>query len=184
MHKDGWDLGLSEDGYKDLKKAHHSLLKDDSTKSTGDWLVEYRSKFQSILDDTAKRRIEHYALKVAVGTAAARVSVIDQGIVLYASTALVKDLMFIYGLRPEFSQAAMILALSIRNTYLAGPMQAISEAAVDATVSEIAPKLLETKFAAMISASVLEGMLNRALILRLGQQAVQLLQPVHPPERI
>ena len=67
------------------------------------------------------------ALEVGLGTAVARVAAIDQAIVLYSSMALVKDLMAIYGLRPELGQATVILARSIRNTYLAGLLQEVSE---------------------------------------------------------
>ena len=176
------ELGLSEENRRKLKDARRSLLNNTVRIPAGDWLSKYQRNFQLILDDTAKRRINHYAFKVAAGTAVARVAVIDQAIVLYSSVALVKDLMFIYGLRPEFSQVVMILASSIRNTYLAGPMQEVSEEGIIALFKEIFPDLPVNKLGEKMGAIVMEAFLNRALILRLGQQTIQLLQPVHPTE--
>lgn len=174
-------LGMSEDDFSELKEARRSLLESDVPISAADWLVKYRSKFQRVLDDTAKRRVRYYVRNVVLGTAVARVAVIDQAIVLYSSTALVKDLMSIYGLRPEFSQAAVILARSIRNTYLAGLLQEVSEEGATAMLAEIAPEMLG-KLGGKITGGVIEGTANALLIRRLGQQTIQLLQPVHPTE--
>ena len=174
------ELGLSDEDCGKLKEARHFLLNQGARFPGDDWLLEYQRRFQRILDDTARRRVNHYAFKVAAGTAVARVAVFDQAIVLYSSVALVKDLMLIYGLRPEFSQVTVILASSIRNTYLAGPMQDISEDGIVAMLEEIVPDLSVNKLGEKIGASVVEALMNRALILRLGQQTIQLLQPVHP----
>ena len=175
-------VGLSEDDCRKLKEARRFLLESDVPISAGDWLVEYRRSFQSILDDTAKRQVDRYAIKVGLGTAAAPVAAIDQAVVLYSSTALIKDLMFIYGLRPEFSQAAVILAHSIGNTYLAGSLQEVSEEGTAAMLSEAAPGMLN-KVGEKIVGKAMEGVANGFLIRRLGRQAIQLLQPVHPTER-
>lgn len=175
-------LGVSEDDCRELKEVRRSLLESDVPISAGDWLVKYRDRFQRILDDTAKRRVGYYARNVVLGTAVARVAVVDQAIVLYSSTALVKDLMFIYRLRPGFGQATVILARSIRNTYLAGLLQEVSEEGVAATLEEIAPDILG-KLGEKITGGVIEGAANALLINRLGKQTIQLLQPVHPTER-
>lgn len=176
------DLGLSDEDCARLKEARQFLLNKDCRMPGDVWLSEYQRSFQRILDDTARRRVNHYAFKVAAGTAVARVAVIDQAIVLYTSVALVKDLMLIYGLRPEISQTAVILANSIRNAYLAGPMQEVSEEGIVAMLQEIVPDLSVNKLGEKIGASVVEALMNRALILRLGQQTIQLLQPVQPTE--
>lgn len=171
-------LGLSEDDCRELKEARQSLLDSDVSISAGDWLSKYQSRFQQILDNTAKRRVAYYTRNIWLGTAVSPMAVIDQAIVLYSSMALVKDLMFIYGLRPEFGQAAVILVRSIRNTYLAGLLQEVSVE----TLKESAPDILG-KFAEKIIGGMLEGGTNALLIWRLGQQTIQLLQPVHPTER-
>ena len=175
-------LGLSEDDCRKLEEARQSLLDSDVPISTDDWLSEYQRRFQKILDNTANRRVRDYMLNVGLGTAVFRMAVIDQAIVLYSSMALVKDLMFIYGLRPEFGQAAVILARSIRNTYLAGLLQEVSEEGITETLVEITPDMLG-KLSEKITGGVLEGGINALLIRRLGQQTIQLLQPVHPTER-
>ncbi len=175
-------VGLSENDCRKLKEARRFLLESDVPISAGDWLVEYRRRFQSILDDAAKRRVKNYTRNVVLGTAAAPVAAIDQAVVLYSSTALIKDLMFIYGLRPEFSQAAVILAHSIGNTYLAGSLQGVSEEGAAAMLSEAAPGMLN-KVGEKIVGKAMEGVANGLLIWRLGRQAIQLLQPVHPTER-
>ena len=89
--------------------------------------------------------------------------------------------MAVYGLRPEFSQAAVILARSIRNTYLAGRLQEVSEEGAAAMVAEFAPEMAD-KLVGKITGGVMEGTANGVLIWRLGQQAIHLLQPVHPTE--
>ena len=176
-------LGMSEDDFKKLKEVRRSLLGSDVPISAGDWLVKYRDRFQPILDDAAKRRVKFYAKQVALRTAAIPMAAIDQAIVLYSSTALVKDLMVIYGLRPEFGQATVILASSIRNTYLAGLLQEVSEEQAASILEEIAPEMA-TKFVGVIAGGVAAGGANGVLIWRLGQQTIQQLQPVHPTERV
>ena len=170
-------LGLNEDDCRKLEKARQSLLESDIL-SADDWLTEYQRRFQRILDDTAKRRVSYYVRNVALGTAVAPKAVIDQAIVLYSSMALIKDLMSIYGLRPGFGQAAVILACSIRNTYLAGLLQEVSAT----TLTESAPDILGN-LAESIIKGTLKGATNALLIWRLGQQTIKLLQPVHPTER-
>ena len=176
-------LGMSEDDFKKLKEVRRSLLGSDVPISAGDWLVKYRDRFQPILDDAAKRRVKSYAKQVALRTAAIPMAAIDQAIVLYSSTALVKDLMVIYGLRPEFGQATVILASSIRNTYLAGLLQEVSEEQAASILKEIAPEMA-AKFVGVIAGGVAAGGANGVLIWRLGQQTIQQLQPVHPTERV
>jgi len=93
-----------------------------------EWLAAFRRRFQSMLDHVAENRAKGYAMKAGLGTALSPVAVIDKAVVLYACVALIKELAFLYGLRPALGQSVAILARSILQTHLGGLLQDIAEA--------------------------------------------------------
>ena len=175
-------LGLTERECEDLAEAKRFLLTGDEPMSPENWLSAFRRRFQSVLDRVAENRTKDYAMKVGFGTALAPVAVIDKGVVLYGCMALIKELTFLYGLRPALGQSAMILARSIVQTYLGGLLQEASEAAADTLWTEMSESLAMRIPAAIpqVGAKMTEGAINGFLISRLGKRTISLLQPVRP----
>ena len=173
-------LGLTDDEWDDLRYARRSLLANDEPTPSDQWLSEFRVQFQSILDRRAEERVKQYATRVGVGTALAPKAVIDSAVVLYACVALIKDLTFIYRLRPALGQTATILTRSIAVTYLGGLSQDAGEAVADSLRSEISEYL--TQALAVAATKVTEGAVNGALLWRLGKRAISFLQPVQPTD--
>ena len=182
------DLGLTERELEDLAEAKRSLLANEESMPPEEWLSAVRRRFQSILDRVAESRTKVYAKRVGFGTALSPVAMIDRAVVLYACVALIKELAFLYGLRPALGQTATIMARSILQTYLAGLLQYASEAAVDTLWSEVSEYLGDAAMRIPASipkvggARITEGIVNGFLISRLGKQTISLLQPIRPAD--
>ena len=185
-------LGLTEGECDDLASAKRFLLADDEPMPPDEWLASFRRRFQSILDRAAENRTKGYTTKVGVGTALSPVAMIDKAVVLYACMALIKELAFLYGLRPALGQSVAILARSILQAHLAGLLQDASEAAADTLWSEVSESVGEasvgemttriSSFIPQVGVKVTEGAVNALLISRLGKRAMSLLQPVRPAD--
>ena len=177
-------LGLTDGEWDSLVFARWSLLATDESRPSDAWLSVFRSRFQSILDRAAERRVRQYAKHVGLGTALAPLAVLDNAVVLYACVALIKDLMFIYGLRPALGQTATILARSIIQTYLGGLFQQGAAAGSDTLQSTLLSEMSETLAATLsvLATKVTEGAVNGVLLWRLGRQAITFLQPVQPAD--
>ena len=176
-------LGLTEGECDDLAEAKRFLLADDEPMPPDEWLASFRRRFQSILDRVAENRTKGYAIKVGLGTALSPVAMMDKAVVLYACMALIKELAFLYGLRPALGQSVAILARSILQTHLGGLLQDASEAAADTLWSEVSESLGEMAMRIpatipQVAAKATEGAVNGYLISRLGKQTMSLLQPV------
>lgn len=180
-------LGLTERECDDLAEAKRFLLADDEPMAPDEWLVVFSRRFQSVLDRVAENRTKGYAIKVGFGTALSPVAMMDKAIVLYACMALIKELAFLYGLRPALGQSVAILARSILQAYLGSLLQDASEAAADTLWSEVSESLgdMAMRIPAsipQIGAKTTEGAVNGFLISRLGKQTMSLLQPVRPAD--
>ncbi len=177
-------LGLTDGEWDDLVFARRSLLANDESMPADAWLSAFRSQFQSVLDGAAERRVRHYAKHVGLGTALAPLAVLDNAVVLYACVALIKDLTFLYGLRPALGQTATILARSIIQTYLGGLSQqgaaAVSDNLQSTLQSEMSGFLASTL--SVVATKVTEGAVNGVLLWRLGRRAITFLQPVQPAD--
>ena len=178
-------LGLTEGECDDLAEAKRFLLADDEPMPPEEWLDAFRRRFQSVLDRVAENRTKGYAIKVGLGTAFSPLAAIDKAVVLYSCMVLIRELAFLYGLRPALGQSVAILARSILQTYLGGLLQNASEAAADTLWSEVSEHLGEMAMRIpasipQIGAKATEGAVNGFLISRLGKQTISLLQPVRP----
>ena len=178
-------LGLTERECNDLAEAKRFLLADDEPMPPDEWLVVFSRRFQSVLDRVAENRTKGYAIKVGLGTSLSPLAAIDKAVVLYSCMALIRELAFLYGLRPALGQSVAILARSILQTYLGGLLQNASEAAADTLWSEVSESLgdMAMRIPAsipQIGAKATEGAVNGFLISRLGKQTISLLQPVRP----
>ena len=180
-----------------LEEARRRLVDDADDRSSAEWLEHFADRVQAPVDGVAARRVRSYALKVGLGTAASRFSILDQVIVLSACLALLKELLALYGLRPTAFQTGLLLARSVVTTYLSGVLHDVSDNVVevaegpgegladDGLVQDLLGKLGQGA-GEVVGASVLaplagrtaEGAVNAFLVYRLGSAAVRLIQPV------
>ncbi len=183
----GWKrlfaIGMTEDEWARLQFVRNRLLDASRLLETGEWLEDFKD-FQTVLDEVARRRINKYAKRVGFGTAASPLAMVDQMIVLYGSTAMVKDLFAIYRLRPAFGQTAVILSRSMVHTYLSGVLEEATETISQTLSDSMAAAVGEGvgvvtgTLGKEVCAKGAEATLNGVLIWRLGKSAMKLLQPV------
>jgi len=177
-------LGLREEEWLSLTTAREALRSGADTRSVEDWLKDFTNGFQRTLDRFARRRIRQYAIKVGSGTALSPVAIVDQMIVLYGCTALIRELLLIYNLRPAWGQSGVILSRSIILTYLSGVIEGATESAVDAGADSISDfmgssfNFLTGTIGRAVGAKTAEATLNGVLIWRLGKGIIAQLQPV------
>ena len=179
--------GLTEEEFEDLDKAKQRLLDDGQFLPPGDWLKDFLSRFQSVLDGAGQRCARSYGTRVAFGTAVSPIAVVDQAIVFYTSMRLVRNLVVLYNVRPGFGQTATIFARAVVQTYLGGEIERIAEEGMEAAITEMAGSSEDllgsgaASFAWGPTAKFAEGATNGVLIWRLGSRAQSFLQPVRPP---
>ncbi|MFP4052863.1 MAG: DUF697 domain-containing protein [Phycisphaerae bacterium] len=171
--------GLRAEEVETLRSHRDRLLETDRPISAGDWLEEFARGFQHTLDAAAGRRVSQYAKRVAAGTAMAPVAFVDQMIVLYSCSAMVKDLLVLYQLRPAFGQTGVLIARGIIHAYLSGMFEEATENAADQVADWAGDGLgaLGGTIGRAASAKAAEAGLNSLLMLRLGRQCRRLLQP-------
>lgn len=176
-------MGLPEPDWEALLTARDQLLDASRPQTDADWLEEFGRRFQGALDGLARRRIKQYARRAGIGTAASPVAMVDQFIVLYSCTAMVRDLFEVYHLRPAFGQTAVILARSVVLTYLSGMIEEAAETAADATADSLGDfmgdgaSVLTGTLGRAVGAKATEAALNGLLIWRLGKRVITQLQP-------
>lgn len=177
-------LGMTPDELDLLEVSRDALLNPAKPVTADVWIDDFQRGFQAVIDRAANRRVGRFSRRVGIGTAASPIRFVDQMIVLYGCTALVKDMFTLYQLRPAFGQTLVILARSMIHTYLSGILEDVTEQAADATF-DAGPDLAGDGLGALtgtigkaISARAAEASLNGLLIWRLGKKTITLLQPV------
>lgn len=176
-------MGLAEPDWKELIASRERLLDASHTLADADWLESFGRSFQRVLDELARRRVKQYAKRTGIGTAASPVAIVDQFVVLYSCTAMVRDLFVVYHLRPAFGQTALILARSVVLTYLSGMIEEAAETVVDATADSLGDfmgegaSVLTGTLGRAVGAKTAEAALNGLLIWRLGKRVISQLQP-------
>lgn len=178
-------MGFTPEEMESLTTVRQRLLDESAGISTDQWLDEFESHFQSVLDRRAAGRVQAMAVRAGVGTATAPNAMIDQIIVTYTLTALVGDLMRIYNLRPAFGQTAVLLSQGIIQIYVSGQLETATEAAADSLHEALAEwaglsgaAVLGSAALKAVGARTAEGGLNWLLVRRLGRQTVRMLQPI------
>ena len=177
-------LGMQEDEWQTLTTASEWLKSETNTLNIDEWLSGFTNKFQKTLDRFAKRRIRQYSIKVGSGTALSPIPIIDQMIVLYGCTGLIREMLLIYNLRPAWGQSGVILSRSIIHTYLSGVIEGAAERAADAGADAISDfmgdsfNFLTGTIGRAVGAKTAEATLNGILIWRLGKGIIAQLQPV------
>jgi uncharacterized membrane protein YcjF (UPF0283 family) len=171
--------GVTDAELEHLGNCRKRLLDTARPITAADWLDDFSGGFQATLDKAAGRCVRRYAQRGAAGTAISPISFVDQMIVLYCCTAMVKDLLCIYQLRPAFGQTAALVARTIIHTYLSGSLEEATEAATDAATEWAGDGvgLLGAAFFSRLGAKAAEASVNGLLLWRLGRRAIPLLQP-------
>ena len=178
-------------------EARRRLIHDADDRSSAEWLDHFADRVQAPVDGIAARRVRSYALKVGLGTAASRFSILDQVIVLSACLALLKELLSLYGLRPTAFQTGLLLARSVVTTYLSGVLHDLSDHGVevaeglgegsadDGLIQSLLGKLGQgagevagASVLAPLAGRTAEAAVNAFLVYRLGSAAVRLIQPI------
>lgn len=190
---------LNDDERTRLKNARQYLLEGPQTLSAPEWLDAFIERFQSILDATAARRVRAHAVKVGIGTAASRLPLLDQAIVLSTCLAMLRELLMLYGLRPTTFQATLLLAHSVMATYLSGALQDVTDGLSESGplpdimqditegvegVEEVGAGIVSslaagaTPVVGKLFERASEGAINGILVWRLGSSAIKQIQPV------
>lgn len=178
------NLGMTAEEWSRLMEAKGRLLDSSRPLTHSDWLDDFRSEFQGLLDEVSRRRIKQYAVRVGAGTAASPIAMVDQMIVLYGCSGVVKDLLTIYQLRPAFGQTAVILSRGVVQTYLSGMVEDAMEPLADMgadSLSEFAGEgasILTGTVGRAVGAKAAEAALNGWLLHRLGRRVMTQLQPI------
>ena len=180
-----YSAGFSSASIKELENAKNTLLDNSQPISAHEWLDVFNNRFQKPIETVAKDRIKRYAGKVALGTAASPVGIIDQIIVLYGSLAMIKDILILYNLRPAFGQSAVMLSKAIMQAYLSGILGEATESGVE-TLSESYEEWSGDLLAGSISGSLksifsktAEAGLNGFLLWRLGKATITHVQMIN-----
>jgi uncharacterized membrane protein YcjF (UPF0283 family) len=182
--KDSLDaLGMSRREVEALKRSHGNLCDEMRPVTTDQWLHDFENDFQKQVDGIADRLIKRWAKKVALGTAASPLSLVDQLIVLYASYAMINDLIRLYNLRPVLGQTAVILVRVVVQTYLSGIMEDVSEQTADGMMNAYEEWIGEAAgilggAARAVLPKTAEAALNGMLIWRLGKHAIKIMRPI------
>ncbi len=163
--KDSQILGIT--AYK-----NELLEKSDGILTAEGWLQEYQEKFQAELITIAKARIRAYALKVGAGTAVSPIAIIDQGLVIYGSLCMSRDIFEIFNLKLSKLDNIKLLAWAIYATYFAGVAQEmITESGANIIDGLSDPELMSelgtfaTKF---VTVNATSGVANALFTWRIG----------------
>ncbi len=121
------------------------------------------------LDQEARRLVGAAAKRVSVVTALSSRAAIDLLFVLSNALALVRQLSFLYGVRPGTFGLIRLMRLTVSHLAMTGGL-----AASDSLIQQI----LGHGVAAKLSARLGEGMLNGLLTARLGLAAIEVIRPL------
>lgn len=173
-----YSIGINTATISELESARSDLLNSPHPISAPDWLELFKERFQRPIDRVAKQRIKRYAGKVALGTAASPIGIVDQVVVLYGSLAMIKDILSLYNVRPAFAQSAVVLSRAIMQAYLSGMLGSATESGVD-TLSDSYEEWTGELFAGSLTGSLkavfsktAEAGLNGFLLWRLGKATI------------
>ena len=176
--------GMKETEWRTIADIAADLQRKAPGTEPDPWLKSFKEDFQKTLDSFARRRIRQYALKIGSGTALSPIPIVDQMIVLYGCTGLIKELLLIYNLRPAMGQSWVILSRAVIHTYLSGVIEGAAEEAVDAGADAMSEfmgssfNFLTGTIGRAVGTKTTEATLNGILIWRLGKSIMRQLQPV------
>ena len=168
-------FGIDEKASEKLTKAIKSL-KLDRAISSKEWLDEFRTNFQSILDKAARERVHKYSLQVGIKTTLSPYPFLDMMAMLYNSSRLFSDLVMIYDRRLSRMDTICVLAWILINTYISGEAQDPAEGVVETFTEQLGRNVPGLAKAA--TGKIFEGTANYILTRRLGNLIIGHLQHV------
>ena len=172
-------VGFGDEDIKELEAVRQRLMDDSRASGAQDWLEEFRNDFQGVLDRVANGRIQYYARRVGLKTAASPNALIDTLVALYCAFMMLSSLARIYNLRLGGMGTTVLLVRAFFNAYLAGQTNELEDLAGENIQHALG--LSEGLWGAIVGkvgAKAATGSLNYFLLCRLGKHAVKLLRPV------
>jgi len=173
------EIGFRDEDIQELECAQQRLMDDGHAAGAQDWLVDFCDNFQGILDRVANSRIQYYARRVGLKTAASPNALIDTLVALYCAFMMLTSLARIYNLRLGGMGTTVLLVRVFFNAYLAGQTNELEDLAGENIQNALG--LSEGLWGAIvgkIGAKAATGSLNYFLLCRLGKHALKLLRPV------
>jgi uncharacterized membrane protein YcjF (UPF0283 family) len=163
-----------------LRTAKDWLLDHDNYASADAWIIEFRRRFQQPLDEAARARLNAYAIRATLGTAASPNGLVDSAIVLASCFSFLAELCSLYNLRLGKLATGKLLAWSFANSYLAGQIEHFTDHLAHLDIHWAGEEATAAVMQVLrpFAAKTAEGAANGLLLRRLGRQAIKLLQPV------
>lgn len=121
------------------------------------------------LDRHAYREVVKAARNVAGLTAISPLGLLDSAVVLMHTTAMVRRIATLYGVRPGAAGMARLLRRTLRNVLMAGVAELVGDSAVET---------LGASLTGALSAKAGQGLVNGLLCARLGLVAMELCRPL------
>jgi len=180
-------VGFKADHIQQLRKAQEYLLRREHFASTTQWLQEFPTRFQAVLDRFAKERIDYHAKHVGLRAAISPNALIDTLVTAYGGFALLGDLCRIYNRRSDRLETAVLLIRVFFNAYVAGQVNEVEQVAdthlenwiheSGLHVGSLAADTIVGTVIARVGTKAAAGFLNYLLLKRLGKYSLHLLQP-------
>ena len=155
-------IGLKE---PDMIKEVEDLLKSLNDKESNfsdeaGWIGSFKD-FQAKQDKIAKGIVRHYAVLIALKTAASPWRIVDMASVMFNATLMIADVAKVYMRKISRGNAFILLCHWFLNLYVSGELQSVAENASQKTVEKIretvnAHDLFEND-------EVLSGVVNNAM---------------------
>ncbi len=169
--------GFQEEEIEMLKGQRRLLLDESVSPGAEEWVRSFRSGFQEVLDQCARRRIKSLALRGGVKSAIIPIPIVDTIIILYSAFYMIGDLCRIYNLRMGALSTAVIMGRAFVHAYLAGEIEEVSEKVFDSVFDS---QEFLSQLAGAVAPRLVEGKANAFLLYRLGRSTSNLLRPVRP----
>lgn len=151
------------------------------------WLMEFRDRFQNVLDRTAAERINSWSLKAAGCVMASPLPLLDAALILGISLKMIKDIATIYNVRCGGMSSLVLLNRTILAAFIAGATEYSMQRVGDVLGDELSGAMGDTALGAFGVGAVKlaaprlgEGVVNALFMRRLGRTAIGLLQPLKP----
>ncbi len=169
--------GFREEEIEMLRSQKRTLLDEATSPAAEEWIHTFRSSFQEVLDQCARRRIKSLAIKGGIKSAIIPISIVDTIIILYSAFIMIGDLCRIYNLRMGALSTAVIMGRAFVHAYLAGEIEEVSEKVFDSVFDS---QEFLSQLAGAVAPRLVEGKANAFLLYRLGRSTSKLLRPVKP----
>jgi hypothetical protein len=180
-------VGFKANHIQQLRTAQEYLLNREHFASTTQWLQEFPTRFQAVLDQFAKERIDYHAKRVGLRAAVSPNALIDTLVTAYGGFAMLGELCRIYNRRSDRLGTAVLLIRIFFNAYIAGQVNEVEQVAdtnlerwiqeSGLHVGSLAADAIAGAVITKVGTKAAAGFLNYLLLKRLGKYSLCLLQP-------